>query len=49
MVSMDVVSPETYNDGEWHHIVAVQDNSINGGRLYVDGIEVGVVQMVWSI
>ena len=36
-----VVSPETYNDGEWHHIVAVQDNSINGGRLYVDGIEVG--------
>ena len=26
-----VVSPEIYNDGEWHHIVAVQDNSINGG------------------
>ena len=36
-----VVSPQTYNDGLWHHIVAVQDNSINGGRLYVDGIEVG--------
>ena len=36
-----VVSPESYNDGEWHHIVAVQDNTINGGRLYVDGVEVG--------
>ena len=36
-----VVSPETYNDGQWHHIVAVQDNFINGGKLYVDGIEVG--------
>ena len=36
-----VVSPQPYNDGEWHHIVAVQDNTISGGRLYVDGVEVG--------
>lgn len=34
-----VVSPQTNNDGLWHHFVAVQDNSINGGMLYVNGME----------
>lgn len=27
------------NDGEWHHVVVVQDETINGGRIYVDGQE----------
>jgi len=30
---------ETINDGNWHHIVVVQDGTISGGRLYVDGSE----------
>ena len=30
---------ETINDGNWHHIVVVQDGTINGGRLYVNGSE----------
>ena len=34
-----VTSPETFNDGIWHHVAVVQDGDINGGRLYVDGIE----------
>jgi len=35
-----VTSPLTYNDNIWHHIIVVQDESINGGKLYVDGVEV---------
>jgi len=35
-----VTSPLSYNDGTWHHIAVVQDGDINGGRLYVDGVEV---------
>jgi len=35
-----VLSPNSYNDNQWHHIVIVQDALVNGGRLYVDGIEV---------
>ena len=35
-----VLSPNSYIDNEWHHIVIVQDALINGGRLYIDGIEV---------
>ena len=27
------------NDGEWHHVVAMRDNSSNGLRLFVDGEE----------
>ena len=37
-----VTSPLSYNDGTWHHVAVVQDGDINGGRLYVDGIEVDV-------
>jgi hypothetical protein len=35
-----VTSPISYNDDAWHHIVVVQDGDIDGGRLYVDGLEV---------
>ena len=34
-----VTSMGSYNDNYWHHLVIVQDNTINGGRLYIDGIE----------
>lgn len=34
-----VVSPDPYNDGEWHHIVATQNEG--GMVLYVDGEAVG--------
>ena len=30
-----------YNDSEWHHVAVVQDETINGGRVYIDGIEIG--------
>jgi len=29
------------NDGQWHHLVAVRDESLNQNRLYVDGSLVG--------
>ncbi|MFH1843322.1 MAG: LamG-like jellyroll fold domain-containing protein [bacterium] len=28
----------TINDGVWHHIVAVRDESLNQNRIYVDGV-----------
>ncbi|WP_114559659.1 PKD domain-containing protein [Desertihabitans aurantiacus] len=34
-----VSSPQSYNDGAWHHVVATQSSA--GMRLYVDGTEVG--------
>ncbi|WP_210480609.1 PKD domain-containing protein [Naasia sp. SYSU D00948] len=34
-----VVSPASYNDGQWHHVVATQSSA--GQRLYVDGALVG--------
>ncbi len=34
-----VTTPASYNNGEWHHVVATQ--SSNGMRLYVDGALVG--------
>ena len=34
-----VSSPQAYNDGQWHHLVAAQ--SAEGMRLYVDGALVG--------
>jgi PKD repeat protein len=34
-----LTSPESYNDGQWHHAVATQ--SAQGMRLYVDGQQVG--------
>jgi len=37
-VLADVVSPNTYDDGEWHHAVFTYDGSTL--RLYVDGVEV---------
>jgi hypothetical protein len=36
-----VTSTDFYNDNEWHNIVVVQDASINGGRMYIDGSEIG--------
>ena len=36
-----VTSPDSYNNNEWHHIVVVQDASIDGGRMYIDGSEIG--------
>jgi MSHA biogenesis protein MshQ len=36
-----VTSGVSYDDNNWHHVVIIQDNSINGGRMYVDGGEVG--------
>jgi hypothetical protein len=36
-----VTSTDSYNDNDWHHIVIVQDVSINGGRIYIDGNEIG--------
>ena len=35
-----VSSPGSVNDGNWHHVVLVQDETINGGRMCVDGSEV---------
>jgi len=34
-----VTSPGALNDDNWHHVAVVQDGDINGGRLYVDGVE----------
>jgi len=31
-----VISPNTYNDGQWHHVVATQDSA--GMRMYIDGV-----------
>ena len=36
-----VTSTDSYADGLWHHVVLVQDGSISGGRMYVDGVAVG--------
>ena len=49
-----VSSLESVNDGNWHHVVLVQDETINGGRMYVDGFEVsnnsdGLVNLDGSI
>lgn len=38
-VEQIVTSPQSYNDNQWHHVVATQGAS--GMRLYVDGIQVG--------
>ena len=35
----NVTSTETINDGNWHHVVIVQDMEVDGGRIYVDGLE----------
>jgi len=34
-----VTGTTSINDGEWHHIVAVRNESTNKNRLYVDGVE----------
>ena len=49
-----VLSQGLVNDGNWHHIVLVQDEIINGGRMYLDGLEVsnssdGLVNLDGSI
>lgn len=35
----DIKSTSAYNDGNWHHIVAVFDNTV-GSKIYVDGSSV---------
>ena len=35
-----ITSPNSYNDGQWHHMVATQDTT-TGMKLYVDGQLVG--------
>jgi hypothetical protein len=34
----DLISNSSYNDGQWHHVVAVRDASANKIYLYVDGV-----------
>lgn len=34
-------STQTYNDGQWHHLVAVRQNAATGLFLYIDGKLVG--------
>ena len=34
----DVIEGVNVADGEWHHVVAVRDDSVNENRLYVDGL-----------
>ena len=34
-----ITSPQAYNDGTWHHVVASQ--GADGMKLYVDGVQVG--------
>ena len=36
-----IVSPTSYNNGAWHHVVATMDATFAGMRLYVDGTLVG--------
>ncbi|MBC8311503.1 MAG: hypothetical protein H8E72_04310 [Candidatus Marinimicrobia bacterium] len=36
-----VVTPNSYNDNNWHHVVVVQSNQISGGYIFVDGVEMG--------
>jgi len=36
-----VTGSTSLNDGQWHHMVAVRDESLNQNRLYVDGGLVG--------
>ncbi len=40
-----VISPESYNDDSWHHVVATL-SPVSGMTLYVDGIRVG---SKWSV
>ena len=34
-----ITTPASYNDGQWHHVVATQSSA--GMKLYVDGVSVG--------
>ncbi|TLQ47195.1 CBM96 family carbohydrate-binding protein [Streptomyces marianii] len=36
-----ITTPDSYNDGAWHHVVATQGAS--GMALYVDGVQVGTL------
>ncbi|MFD7615158.1 LamG-like jellyroll fold domain-containing protein [Streptomyces sp. NPDC059828] len=36
-----ITTPNSYNDGAWHHVVATQGSS--GMALYVDGVQVGTL------
>lgn len=33
-----VISPNTYNDGQWHYAVGVFDDTANTVKLYIDGL-----------
>ncbi|HEX7132807.1 MAG TPA: LamG-like jellyroll fold domain-containing protein, partial [Iamia sp.] len=38
---ISAVSPATYNDGAWHHVVFTRTQSSGAMVLYVDGVQVG--------
>jgi len=42
-VGAAVTGSTSLNDGQWHHLVAVRDESLNQNRLYVDGGLAGTV------
>jgi hypothetical protein len=35
-----IISPNTYNDGQWHYAVATYDGTTSALRLYIDGVQV---------
>ena len=36
-----VITSNSYNDNNWHHVGVVQDVEINGGYIFVDGVQAG--------
>jgi len=49
-----VTTSDIVNNGDWHHVVIVQDDAINGGRIFVNGEEQasnggGLVNLAGSI
>lgn len=46
--SATISSPLTYNDGNWHHVVATATNS-GSMFLYVDGAQVATIAMAFSM
>ena len=43
-----VAGSTAINDGVWHHVVAVRDAGSGQNRLYVDGVEEGVVPTAYT-
>lgn len=46
--SATITSPATYNDGNWHHVVATAANS-GSAFLYVDGAQVATAPMAFAM